>query len=946
MLPRESRSAARWSVWEWKWDMSRGPEDPSLIALGAAISDGSPVDWEEVERAAVEPEDRRLLENLRDIAKVITAHRSGGARAVSSDAAVSDAQSIRHWRHLVLFEVVGTGAFGTVYRGWDSKLDREVAVKLLPKSGGETPSPLAEARNLARIRHSNVVMVHGADQDDERVAIWMEYIEGQTLAEMVRAGGPMSPREAAGIGIDLCRALSALHSAGLLHRDIKAHNVMREVGGRIVLMDFSGAQAFAAEGSSSVFSGTPLFMAPELFAGNPATHTSDVYGLGVLLFFLLTGGVPVDGATVADLKNAHARGARKRLRDLRADLPDAIVQVIERATAPDARSRYQTAGEFEHALAAASGSQSTPHPIGAGEHSASSRKRGLSPRAAFGGAMILLLLGTLAGVALRRDARVMPVAARFTIGPPYTTGSWPRVSPDGRLIVFGTIVEGRNRFWIRALDTLAGRPLMNTTANESPFWSPDSQTLAFFADGKLKKISVGGGVPEVLADAPHARGGDWHDRWIIFATQNGIQKVAPDGTGLSTLTTVDKSLGDQLHSWPEFLPDGKRFLYIIRSSSPERTGVYVASLDGGASSRLMPAYSRVAYGGGHLLFVREATLLAQPFDPDRATLRGQPVALSGNVKYHAEGDAAFDVSSSGVLILGPDSGPLSSRLTLFDRRGRELQALTPAGAHRQPRFSPDGQRIVAERVSPPQKNADLWVYDVSHHRASRLTSIDAPDVNPVWAPDGKRVAFSSKRGDSFHIFSKTVDGTAPETALVTMEGNTFVEHWSRDGRYLTATILRSGLWVIPLDSAQKPWRVRADTRAEAWQSEFSPDGRWLAYMSEESGNPEVYVEPFPATGARWQVSTRGGAEPHWRGDGRELFYLSAEGSLMATDVSDGGWQNVVPTPLFRVSVPDLAGNLDFTASPDGQTFVVNVFVADPLVPPIDVVVNWTSLLSR
>lgn len=927
--------------------MNDGPEDPSLIALGAAISDGAPVDWEEVERTAVEPEKRQLLENLRDVAKLVTAHRSGGAHALSHDVAVKPSPSIRHWRHLVLFEEVGAGAFGTVYRGWDTQLDREVAVKLLPKKGGETLSPLAEARNLARIRHSNVVVVHGADQDGEQAVIWMEYIEGQTLAEMIRDGGPMSPREAAGIGIDLCRALSALHSAGLLHRDIKAHNVMREIGGRIVLMDFSGAHAFAGEGSSNVFSGTPLFMAPELFAGGLATPASDVYGLGVLLFFLLTGGVPVDGATVADLKSAHTRGARKRLRDLRPDLPDAIVQVIERATAHDVSVRYRTAGELEHALAAASGSHTAGLPPGGGDRAARSFTGGFSRRTAFGFAAIVLL-GTIAvaGFALHRDAPAIPLAARFTIGPPYTTGSWSRVSPDGRRIVFGTIVEGRNRFWIRALDALEGRALMSTTANETPFWSPDSQALAFFADDKLKKISLDGGVPEVLADAPHPRGGDWNGSWIIFATENGIQKVAPDGSSLSSLTIVDKSLGDYQHAWPEFLPDGNRFLYILRSSNSERTGVYVGSLDGPANFRLMSAYSRVAYGSGHLLFVREGTLLAQPFDVDRAALRGEPQALSGRVKGHAEGDAAFDVSSSGVLIYSLDAGHPSSRLTLFDRRGRELLALTPVGAHRQPRFSPDGQRVAAEKISPPQNNADVWIYDVSRQSASRLTSVDAPDVKPLWSSDGKRIVFSSKRGNTFHIFSKTVEGTAPEEPLVTTDGDKFVEHWSRDGRYLTATILRSGLWIIPLDRGRKPWRARADTRAATWHSEFSPDGRWLAYMSDESGSPEVYVEPFPATGSRWQVSPRGGAEPHWRGDGKELFYLSADGSLMTADVSVPGWRSASPTPLFRVSVPDLAGNLDYSPGPGGQTFVVNVFVADPLVPPIDVVVNWTSLLVR
>jgi Tol biopolymer transport system component len=928
--------------------MNGNPDELALIALGAAISDGAAVNWDELERQAENPERQRLFQDLRQLARLASVHRS--AQSPSFNSELHEASTARVWRHLVLFESIGLGAFGTVYRGWDSQVDREVAVKLLPKTNPTSASPLAEARNLARVRHHNVVIVHGADQDDHGVGIWMEYIDGQTLAAMVRSGGPMSAREVAGIGIDLCHALSALHAAGLLHLDIKAHNVMREVGGRIVLMDFSGAQRIASDNGSNVFSGTPLFMAPELFAGRAATVASDVYSLGVLLFFLLTGGVPVDGATVADLKSAHARQVRRRLRDLRPDLPDGVVHVIERSTEHEPGARYQTAGELERALAAISGSQAVAVPANETAEPlmlvSTAAARWQPSRVWLWGALLLMALVVTAVIAWGRPEAAPVLSVRFTVGPPYTTGSWPRVSPDGRLLVFGTIVEGRNRFWIRALDALEGRPLMNTSANETPFWSPDGRTLVFFADEKMKKIPVDGGEPEVVADAPRPHGGDWSGNWIVFASERGIRKVAPDGSGLSVLTTVDESLGDYQHAWPEFLPDGRRYLYLIRSSRPERTGVYVGSTDGAAPWRLMPAYSRVAYSQEHLLFVRQGTLLAQPFDADTVTLSGQPIALSGRVKYHAEADGAFDVSSSGVLIYCLDSGQPSTRLVLVDRRGRELQALTGAGGYRQPRFSPDGQRVVAERVNPARNNADLWLYGVARQSAVRLTSSDAPDVKPVWSPDGKRIVFSSKRDALFHIFSKTVDDTRTEQAVITLEGDKFVEDWSRDGRYLTAAIFRSGLWIIPLDSGHKPWLARADTRADTWQSEFSPDGRWLAYMSEESGAPEVYVEPFPATGSRWQVSTRGGAEPHWRGDAKELFYLSEEGTLMSTDVLAPNWQTASPTPLFRMPVPDLTGHSDYAVAPDGELFVVNVFLSDPVVPPIEVVVNWTSLFGR
>ena len=926
--------------------MSGDPDDPAFIALAAAISDGAPVDWAEVEKKADTPDEKQLVQNLRELERFVAAQRSTESSDPLPAAAAEPSAGPQSWRHLVLFEPIGEGAFGTVYRGWDPQLEREVAVKLLSTSSARTGSPLAEARNLARIRHSNVVTIYGADRVEEQVGIWMEFVDGKTLAAMIHELGPMSAREVTGIGVDLCRALSALHASGLLHRDVKAHNVMREVGGRIVLMDFSGAQALTPDEVATDLSGTPLYMAPELFEGAAASIASDVYSLGVLLFFLLTATVPVHAPGVRELKSAHARRAKKRLRDVRPDLPEAVVQVIERATAHDSSERYQTMGELELALATAG-----PHPAFVQAHESGKPQGGplvIARRvAAWIGLAALLALVAAAGLFAKRRPPADAAVARFEVGPPFLSGSWPRLSPDGRQIVFGTVVEGRNRFWLRPIDSIEGRPLMNTVANETPFWSPDSRTLAFFADGKLKTVAVDGGEPETIAPAPHPRGGDWSGNWIIFVGDNGaVAKVAPNGTGLSMVTTLDKSRGDYQNGWPRFLPDGRRFLYMVRSSNADRTGIYVGSLDGSPPVRLMPAYSRVAYGGGYLVFVREGALLAQPFDTATATLRGEPVTLAARVKGHAAGDAAFDVASSGVLIYGLDSGQPTSRLMVYDRRGREVQALTTPGFYRQPRLSPDGQRVVVEKSDPATNNSDLWIYGIGRENAVRLTSSDAPDVKPVWSPDGTRVAFSSRRGPEYRVFVKRVDGIEPEKPLIESSGDTFVEHWSRNG-YLIATVLRNGLWVLPLNPAEKPWAVRENTSAGTWQAEFSPDGRWLAYVSEESGAAEVYVEPFPANGSRWQVSAQGGTEPHWAQNGKELFYISASSTLMlVTDGATSGWQNARATPLFRIAIPDLFGNEDLSVSPDGQTFVLNLFLADPVVPPIDVVLNWTSLLAK
>lgn len=927
--------------------MNQNPDDAWLIALGAMVSDGGAVDWDDAERRPADPEQQRLVRQLRQLATIVKAHRSTTLSPRDArEPAPAPPGDAAQWRHLVLFERVGAGAFGSVYRGWDPLLDREVAVKLLSRghTHAAATTPLNEARHLARIRHSNIVVVHGADEDAEKAGIWMEYIDGQTLADIVRQRGPMSAREVTGIGLDLCSALSAIHAAGLLHRDIKAHNVMREVGGRIVLMDFSGAHAIKAPRADGSFSGTPLYMAPELFEGAPPSAATDVYSLGVLLFFLLSGGLPVDGQTMDDVRAAHVKGARKRLRDLRPDVPDALVQVIERATARDAAARFHTAGELEHALAAASGARAFVTPPATASPRETKRVWPLLATAAI---TLALVLSTVAAVGRwGSDPEPRGLAARFTIGPPYISGSWPRISPDGRFVVFGAIVEGRNRFWVRPLDSLGGRPLMPTTAQETPFWSPDSAALGYFADGRLYRIAVDGGEPQVLADAPGAHGGAWTGNTILYAREDGIYRLNASGGPAERVTAVDLAQDDYQHGWPEFLPDGRRFLYIVRSARPERSGVFVGSLDGEAPRRLMPAYSRVSYADGRLLYVREGTLVAHPFDARALALRGEPVTIAGRVKYHAASDAAFDVSDSGVLIYSVTPGQAATRLVLYDRRGRELGPLTDVGTFGHPTFSPDGARVAAEKVDAAGHNADVWVFATASRSATRLTNHPGPDVRPVWSPDGARIAFSSKRGSVFDVYVKSVDAVDEERPLLSAPGDKMVEHWSADGRYLTGTVLRSGLWLVPATGTEKPRLLRAGERAETWQSELSPDGRWLAYMSSESGHPEVYVEPFPQTGSRWQVSVRGGAEPHWRGDGRELLYLDPDGVVTAVGVGERAWKASTPRALFRVAVPDLAGGNDYAVSPDGRFLVVNTFVSDPIVPPIDVVTNWTTLFGR
>jgi Tol biopolymer transport system component len=921
--------------------MSEREDAAWLIALGTDISEGKAVDWERASRQAADRETRKLLESLKQLAHVVDAQRSAGSDEASPPAIPAE-PATAHWRHLVLYERVGAGAFGAVHRAWDTQLDREVAVKLLVKTRSSRQSPLIEARHLARVRHPNVVTVYGAEQDGEQVGIWMEYIHGDTLATMVEQRGAMSAREVAGIGIDLCRALSALHAASLLHRDIKAHNVMREVGGRIVLMDFSGARSLVPGDGPAELSGTPLYMAPEVLAGGEGTVASEVYSLGVLLFYLLSGRYPVEGATLADIKTGHKGGTRTRLRDLRPELPEAFVQVVERACAPDTGVRYRTVGELEAALMGALGTHVLSPSLRVDPQG---RRRFLLGAAAAAAALLLIAASAWS---MLRPRPPDPLLFRMTLGPPYNNLSWPRISRDGTTVLFGTMEGVKDVLYTWPLAALEGSPLIEAGARETPFWSHDGRYVGFFDGGRLKTVSTApGAVPEDLTAVPYPRGADWNrDGTILFATEAGIQRIEADGTGQRLVTALDRNQGDTRHAWPSFLPDGRRFLYVIRSSEEARDGIYLGALDSGASKRILPAYSRgVVSASGHVLFVRDRTLLAQRWDDRAEEAVDEPVALASNVRAHEGGDAAFDVSDNGVLVYRLSEGLSWHRVQLIDRRGRLQANITNPGYYRQPRLSPDGRYVAVETVEPGTTEPDIWIYDLARDGRQKITSHPGADVRPVWSPDGTQIAYSSRRGAQFDVYVQTVGTIDPERLIDSSPGDKFVEDWARDGT-LAMTVLRSGLWTRSIAPGQKPAILQKGS-SDFWHAEFSPDGRYVAYVSDGTGQAEVFVEPLPRTGVQWKVSTQGGTDPHWRGDGRELVYLSREGNVVSVEITEEqGWRPGTPVVLFRAAVPDAFGPTDISYSRDGTRFVINTVLGDPPVPPLHVVVNWPQLVGQ
>jgi Tol biopolymer transport system component len=533
--------------------------------------------------------------------------------------------------------------------------------------------------------------------------------------------------------------------------------------------------------------------------------------------------------------------------------------------------------------------------------------------------------------------------------------AWPMISPDGSKVVFvGTSPGTPPRLWVRRLDAADSVPIPGTDGAAFAFWSPDSSRIGYFTDTKLKTTDLLGAAPLTLADvqAAQARGGAWGaDGTILFsaAQVSGLSRINADGSGLASQTTLDTAAGESSHRWPSFLPDGRHFVFTLRG--PESVqGIHVASLDGGGSKRLVPTLSSAAVApSGHLLYSREGKLVAQPFDLNRLEVTGAPVPVVQTValspSYY---NAAFSVSRTGTLAFGPGTEP--GELQWRNRRGELQSSVGAAGEFLHPRPSPDGGRIAVGRFDAQSGTYDVWLIDTSRNdAATKITFGPASERFPVWSPDGRQLAFAaqSTRGLS-DIFVKPVDAAA-EARLVVGRGTDritqFVTDWSRDGRYLLFQAQRLATnWDLDvLDLQRGTTSTFLSTPFVEVQPQLSTDGRWLAYSSDESGRQEVYVRSFPDGESKWPVSVAGGQQPRWRADGRELFYMALDGTILAVPIAPGTrFQAGVPVPLFKASVADLSPQFgrDYAVSHDGQRFLINWRAEDKAHATI--VLNWTA----
>jgi Tol biopolymer transport system component len=859
---------------------------------------------------------------------------------------------------------LGAGGMGEVYRASDAKLHREVALKVLPAAFAQDPERMArfgrEAQVLAALNHPNIATIYGLEESEGIRALVMELVEGPTLAYRI-GGAPIPIEEALQVARQIAEALEAAHEKGIVHRDLKPANVKITPEGNVKVLDFGLAKALAGDSAKSdpassptltmkatqagFILGTAAYMAPEQARGVAVDKRADIWAFGVVLWEMLTGRQLFAGDNVTDILAAVVR-ADPDWNALPAATPAPVRRLLRRCLEKDRKKRLPDIGvarlEIDESLTAPA--EAVP--------SAQPQRRSWLPWAVAGALAVVLLVFTFAW--FHRAAPEAQVAKLSLTTPEKMSLSSMAVSPDGRrLAITGADASGKTQLWVRPLDSLTVQPMAGTEGALYPFWSPDSRFIGFFADNKLKKMEATGGPPLTLCDAPQGRGGAWNrDGVIIFGgLQAPISRVSAAGGEARPLLSIDQSRQERDHRWPRFLPDGRHFLYTIRSTS-NYAGIYVGTLDSQERRRLLADVSSSDYvpsgKGGYMLFWRGGTLMGQPFDTGKQQLSGEPFPVAEAVGYSpALTLAAFAVSENGVLV--HHSGQTGqNQLTWFDRGGKRLGTVAEVGVSLRPSLSPDEKQVVVDRVEGATSNYDIWLTELARGVSSRFTFDPTSDFQPVWSPDGSRIVFTSNRAGTFNLYQKIASGAGTDELLLKSANSKFPNDWSLDGQFLLYDDVdpktKGDLWVLPMSGDRKPipfLRTEFNERSAV----FSPDGKWISYDSDESGKAEVYVQSFPASGAKWQISKVGGTLPRWRRDGKELFYLAADRKLMAVEVKLGpAFQAGIPRPLFD-SRMDTA-NVRYTVTRDGQRFLIPTPIVEASSTPPTVVINWPAGLRR
>ncbi len=876
-----------------------------------------------------------------------------------------------------ILSTLGAGGMGEVYRAKDTRLGRTVAIKVLPSHLSSNPDLRQrldrEARAVSSLNHPHICTLYDVGHQEGVDFLVMEYIEGQTLSSRLQKG-PLLTAELLQYSIQITNALDKAHKQGIVHRDLKPGNIMLTKSG-IKLLDFGLAKLQPAvsqvpEVSSlpteqrdltkeGMILGTIQYMAPEQLEGKEVDARTDIFAFGCIVYEMVTGRKAFIGKNQASLIAAIMSSEPSPVSTIQPATPPGLDRVIKTCISKDPDDRWQNAHDLMGELKWIAGPGSEAGvPLTPLTRSKGREWLWLSWILT----AIALLLAGAAIVRYKNQPATFEGPVRSSIVLPEKSSLRAAVlSPDGtRLVFVARDTSGKNLLWIRALDSLTVQPLPGTENPSFPFWSPDSLHIGFFASGKLKKIDATGGLAQALCDAPFNRGGTWSkDGVILFApvTDGPLYRVSASGGVPTPVTHFDPSRGETTHRWPFFLPDGHHFLYLVASfgGQKEKTGIYVRSLDSNEEKFLVRANSSVTYTPpGYLLFYRERNLLAQAFDVKSLQVNGDPILVAEDIQYFPQiYGALFSVSENGVLLYQGQSGSGVSQLVWFDRNGKQNGSLGAAGNQANPRISPDGKRVALNIADPETSNTDIWIYESSEGIPTRFTSDPAFESGPIWSPDGRQIIFQSLQLGHSDLHHKNSNGSGNEETILQSERSKYATDWSPDGRFIlylafdTKTNLE--LWAVPVSGERKSIPF-IKTPFGVSQGQFSPDGRWIAYSSNESGKWEVHVAPFPGPGGNWQVSINGGSEPRWRRDGKELFYMAPDGKIMAIEVKEGpSFEAGTAKVLFQTRRREQISSTDlfsYDVSADGERFLVNTDAGEATSFTLTLVLNWTADRSQ
>ena len=874
--------------------------------------------------------------------------------------------------------LIGAGGMGEVYRARDTRLDRIVAIKILPAHLRQAPELQArferEARLVSQLAHPNICTLHDVGRDGTVDFLVMEYVEGESLAARLEHG-PVPLNHALLIGAGIAAALAHAHRHGIVHRDLKPSNVMLTKTGA-KLLDFgiakarAGLSTLAADSSLPVHNpssrdaspltatgailGTLQYMAPEQVEGQIADARADIFALGSVIHEVVTGRKAFQGQTQASVIGSILRDDPLPVSSIQKQSPPFLDFVVKKCLEKDPDDRWQSAqdvmGQLEW-IARASPSQLTP-PSAGGPLATIWRRETL----AWTLVGVLAVLSAIA-VGMYVYGRQPPTDSdlRFEIATSHANAYSLSISPDGRLVAYVARAPGTDNdvLWLRPLAATIAQPLPGTEGASTPFWSPDSRSIGFGVRGTISRVDPGAGRPRTVCDVPGADyfGGTWSpNNTIVFSSGSALLRVAAEGGQPTPITTLDRSRGETAHRYPSFLPDGRHFMYSILSTDPTIAGVYVGAPDVADRKRVLDAISMSAYAEpGFLIYQNSGALMAQPFDASRLRVEGTPVRIAESVAtpfvtavHRFAGLAAFAVSASGAIIYRTaDARNLSARLQWFDRTGKPLDQIGQPGVFWGLALSPDERRLALTQQDA-QQGRDIWTVDLSTGVPTRVTFDPASEDDAAWTADGRALTFWSDRNRNYGIYETTL-GSSAENVLYQSPTPIYLGDWSRDGRYLLAHTVHSIL-ALPKGRPREFLRL-IDSPAAKDEPHFSPDGQWVAYSSDESGMPEVYVAAFPGFDKRRPVSLGGGGVPWWRADGRELFYMSRDGKLMSVAVDPEAQEFGTPTMLFQTPLESSSLiSARYVVTGDGQRFLLAVPAGT--MAPITVVVDWTKLLPH